>query len=221
MKWLRNFTENNAKIIEVTFSFISLVIVGVFGTTISINNSITSRASLELSRANAQPVFNIRSEYTYSDTNNEERLIVSIEGGFAENLNIVEYTWIEMYKSQDKEDIKKCVLTDYFVTNYYSGNNRGDVFNLTNTNNLTSYANLLKSQYDPNFVYNRFYKLTILGISYSDVTGKDLIRYYETNGTYFKHIENEKAKSIIDALGNIPSLTINELSIEKLNSLYN
>lgn len=221
MNKFKEFIEKNGKIIEFIFSLISLIIVGVVGTTISINNSLTSTSQLELARANAQPVFNIRSEYNYSDTNNEERLIVSIEGGFAENLNIVEYTWIEMYNSQDKENMKKCILTDYYVTDYYSGNNRGEVFNLTNTNNLSSYANLIKSQYDPNFVYNLFYKITLLGISYSDVTGKNLIRYYETSETYFKHIENEKAKSTIDALENIPSLTISELSIEKLNSLYN
>lgn len=221
MNKFKEFIERNGKIIEFIFSLISLIIVGVVGTTISINNSLTSTSQLELARASAQPVFNVKSEYNSSDTNSEERLIVSIDAGFAENLNIVEYTWIEMYKSQDKESMKKCLLTDYYLADYYSGNNRGDVFILTNTNNLSYYANLIRSQYDPNFVYNRFYKLTILGISYSDVTGKNLIRYYETSGTYFRHIENEKAKSAIDELKNIPSLTISELSIEKLNSLYN
>ncbi len=37
----RDFIERNGKIIEVIFSLISLIIVGVIGTTISINNSIT------------------------------------------------------------------------------------------------------------------------------------------------------------------------------------
>ena len=220
MNKLKEFIEKNGKIIEFIFSLISLIIVGVVGTTISINNSLTSTAQLELARANAQPVFSIKTEYNYSDTENTERLIINVDGGFAENLNITEYTWLECFKNSDRENtLRKCLLTDYFITSYYSGNNRGDIINLTNSDNLTKYATLLKDIFDPNAKYTHILKYTLLAISYEDITGKKSVKYYETNGQLYNHITEDKAMERINELKNLPSILLEDLNIDILNNL--
>ena len=220
MKWLRNFIENNAKIIEVTFSFISLVIVGVFGTTISINNSITSRASLELSRANAQPVFSIKTEITGSDEDMSEELVVNIDGGFAENVKIVEYTFIHFYVETNGEKVDNVLaVSDYFLISGYTGNNRGEIAREGNSGNYAKFIALLKeSILDEEITVS---KETLLAINYQDITGNDLVKYYESKTTYCNHIDNAEGKKRVEETEKYKKILVSDLSIARIKEILN
>ena len=158
----REFLERNGKIIEVIFSLISLIIVGVIGTTISINNSITSRASLDLARANAQPAFNVQSDY--DDKSETETLSITIESGFAENITIKEYTVFNYFGTANEKNFsKKCLVPNYFE-GYQNGNNKGNVAKMSKEKNFKKYFELLEEiiQIDSKSGFNRYIYMKFL-----------------------------------------------------------
>lgn len=219
---IKDFIEKNSKMIEVTFSFISLVIVGVFGTTISINNSITSRASLDLSKANSQPVYTVKTETEENGDEMTESLIVNVDGGFAENLSIKEYTWFD-YSNKINDVKKECrvLVNDYFLLINYTGNNRGEVARTYNTNNSNLYIKLVKNCVSSieDGVPRSISKSTLLAISYKDISGNEDTKYYETKGAFFNHIDNSEGKKTIAELEKLPKMLLNEITIEELDKI--
>ena len=210
----RDFIEKNGKIIEVTFSFISLLIVGVIGTTISINNTMTSKASLDLARANAQPAFNIKTEY--NEDNSTETLNISIESGFAENVSINEYTLFDYFgTANDKKFSKRCLVPDYFE-GYQYGNNKGSVSKMYKENNFKTYLDLLLKvmNVDEKSGLNR---LILVVISYQDITGQNTTKYYLNNGgLYFTHITLEEGKNMQKTIDNLPQEDLDKITINTL-----
>ena len=218
---IKDFIEKNSKMIEVTFSFISLVIVGVFGTTISINNSITSKASLELSKANSQPVYSVKSESNDNDGNLTEALVVNVDGGFAENLSIKEYTWFEYsYKLNDVKKECKVMVDDYFMLISYTGNNRGEVARTYNTNNSKYYVKLFSDclTYDDGAT-RTLGKNSLLAITYKDISGNTDTKYYETKGGYFNHIDSSVGKKTVAEFENLPKKLLEDITIDELDKL--
>ena len=210
----REFIEKNGKIIEVIFSFISLLIVGVIGTTISINNSMTSRASLDLARANAQPAFNIATEY--NEDNSTETLNISIESGFAENVVISEYTIFDYFgTANDKKFSKRCLVPNYFE-GYQYGNNKGSVSKMSKENNFKVYLDLLLKVLNAsdNCGLNR---LILIVISYQDITGQNTTKYYlNTGGLYFTHITVEEGKETKESFDKLPKEELDKITLNTL-----
>jgi hypothetical protein len=210
----REFLERNGKIIEVIFSLISLIIVGVIGTTISINNSITSRASLDLARANAQPAFNIQTEY--NEENSTETLNISIESGFAENVTIQEYTVFDYFgTANDKKFSKRCLVSNYFE-GYQYGNNKGSVAKMSKDGNFKTYLDLLIKVMNTgdNSGLNR---LILVVISYQDITGQDTTKYYyNKGGLYFTHVSTDEGRSIYKSFENLPQQDIDKITLNTL-----
>ena len=210
----KDFIERNGKIIEVIFSSISLLIVGVIGTTISINNSMTSRASLDLARANAQPAFNVQSEF--NEPNTKETLTISIESGFAENITVKEYTIFDYFRTANNKSFsKKCIVPDYFE-GYQYGNNKGSIARMTKENNFSIYLNLLIEikKIDSNSGLNRN---IIVEISYQDITGESITKYYENKGgLYYNHVAKDDAKEMLETINNLPEVSIDKLTLNSL-----
>lgn len=210
----KDFIERNGKIIEVIFSSISLLIVGVIGTTISINNSMTSRASLDLARANAQPAFNVQSEFNESNTT--ETLSISIESGFAENLTVKEYTVFDYFgTANDKKFSKKCVVSDYFEGHKY-GNNKGSIAKMTKENNFAIYLNLLAEVLKIDSI-SGLNRNILIEISYQDITGENITKYYENKGgLYYNHVAKDEAKEMLEIISNLPEVDIDTLTLNSL-----
>ena len=213
---IKQFIENNAKIIEVTFSLISLLIVGVFGTTISINNSITSKSSLELSKAQAQPIFNVKIEDTTTDDSASEDLIISVDGGFAENVEVDEYVWIELkYENENELFNNEFVIPNFYFGTYFSGNNRGEIVRLDDNNNLGKYIVFYK-----NVLANYIGKIkslkrsTLVVIKYKDISGNDYVKYYENGKSYFNHINNSDGEELVNKISKMTPIKIGELTVE-------
>lgn len=213
----RDFIERNGKIIEVIFSLISLIIVGVIGTTISINNSITSKASLDLARANAQPAFNVQSEY--NDASTTETLIVDIESGFAENIVVKEYTIFDYFGTvEDKNFSKKCLVNDYFEGFQY-GNNKGSVAKMSKDNNFSTYFNLLVEIMNIN-AKNGLNRIILVEISYQDITGVNITKYYvNKGGFYFNHVSSGEGAQMINDINSYPKIDLDKITIDSLNAL--
>ena len=213
----REFLERNGKIIEVIFSLISLIIVGVIGTTISINNSITSRASLDLARANAQPAFNINTEYDEQSTT--ETLTISIESGFAENITVKEYIVFDYFgKANEKDFSKKCVVPNYFE-GYHYGNNKGSIARMYKENNFKLYLDLLLGvlDIDSKSGLNRFIYVVI---SYRDITGLDITKYYvNKGGFYFNHVTSDEGNEMINSIKNLPEYDLDKITLNTLITL--
>jgi len=213
----KDFIERNGKIIEVIFSSISLLIVGVIGTTISINNSITSKASLDLARANAQPAFNIQSEY--NDPGTTESINIIIESGFAENISIKEYTIFNYYNTENgKEFSKKCLVPNYFETFQYS-NNKGSIARLTKDNNFATYLHLLEEviKMDKKSGLNR---IILLQISYQDIIGVNITKYYRNNGgIYFSHVTEDEGEETLKTIEKLQEVDMDEITINSLIAL--
>ena len=206
---IKQFIENNAKIIEVVFSTISLLIVGVVGTTISINNSITSKTSLELSKAQAQPVFTLDISYP-ADSEGTEYLTISIDDGFAENVSVEEYTYIKA------ESDDGAIKINYYVENYfynygYTGNNKGQISRLYNQDNFKSYLSFLKNCMTSDISTN-VSKNIIVVIKYKDILGKNNTRYYQTVSNYFNHLDASEGEEIIKEINSYPKIKIDELA---------
>ena len=214
MAKFREFIERNGKIIEVIFSFISLLIVGVIGTTISINNSMTSKASLDLARANAQPAFNIQTEY--NEDNSTETLNIGIESGFAENVVIREYTIFDYFgTANDKKFSKRCLVPNYFE-GYQYGNNKGSVSKMSKENNFKVYLDLLLKVLNAsdNCGLNR---LILIVISYQDITGQDTVKYYmNKGGLYFTHITVEDGKKTEESFNKLPKEELDKITLNTL-----
>lgn len=210
----REFLERNGKIIEVIFSLISLIIVGVIGTTISINNSITSRASLDLARANAQPAFNVQSDY--DDKAETETLSVTIESGFAENITVKEYTVFDYFgTANEKSFSKKCLVPNYFE-GYQYGNNKGNVAKMSKEKNFKKYFDLLREiiQIDSNSGFNRY---IYIEISYQDITDINITKYYvNKGGLYYSHVKEEEGKEMIKSISNLPEVDLDKMSLNSL-----
>ncbi len=213
----REFLERNGKIIEVIFSLISLIIVGVIGTTISINNSITSRASLDLARANAQPAFNINTEYDEQSTT--ETLTIGIESGFAENITVEEYTVFDYSgKANEKDFSKKCIVPNYFE-GYHYGNNKGSIARMYKENNFKLYLDLLLGilDIDSKSGLNRY---IYVAISYRDITGLDITKYYfNKGGFYFNHVTSDEGNEMINSIKNLPQYDIDKITLNTLITL--
>ncbi|MBR6072469.1 MAG: hypothetical protein IKP77_06555 [Acholeplasmatales bacterium] len=213
----REFLERNGKIIEVIFSLISLIIVGVIGTTISINNSITSKASLDLARANAQPAFNINTEYDEQSTT--ETLTISIESGFAENITVEEYTVFDYFgKANEKDFSKKCIVFNYFE-GYHYGNNKGSIARMYKENNFKLYLDLLLGilDIDSKSGLNRF---IYVAISYRDITGLDITKYYvNKGGFYFNHVTSDEGNEMINSIKNLPEYDLDKITLNTLITL--
>lgn len=226
---VKSFVENYSKIIEVSFSFISLLIVGVIGTTISINNSITSRASLELSRAQSQPTFVVRSEKTVgTDAENASEVItVEVSNGFAENVDVKAYSWISFSYEEDGKTVEKKVhLSNYFPSLYYSGNNRGQILTIKDEKSYGKFLQIRKEIFDD--TKERTYELTkfknislkaIVSISYQDISGNDYIKYYESKNDLYNHIDDSEGSAIIKDINNMPKILMEDLSLEELDKL--
>ncbi len=210
----REFLERNGKIIEVIFSLISLIIVGVIGTTISINNSITSRASLDLARANAQPAFNVQSDY--DDKSETETLSISIESGFAENITVKEYTVFNYFGTANEKNFsKKCLVPNYFE-GYQNGNNKGNVAKMSKEKNFKKYFELLEEiiQIDSKSGFNRY---IYVEISYQDITGINITKYYvNKGGLYYSHVKEEEGKEMIKSISNLPEVDLDKMSLNSL-----
>lgn len=213
----KDFIERNGKIIEVIFSLISLIIVGVIGTTISINNSITSRASLDLARANAQPAFNIQIEYDENSTT--ETLCVNIESGFAENITIKEYTVYDYHgQANEKSFSKKCLVPDYFE-GYQYGNNKGSIAKMSKDNNFRIYLDLLLEvlNIDNKSGLNRFIYVVI---SYRDITGLDITKYYvNKGGFFFNHVTTDEGNEMIKSISSLPEYELEKITLNTLIAL--
>ncbi len=226
---VKSFVENYSKIIEVSFSFISLLIVGVIGTTISINNSITSRASLELSRAQSQPTFVVRSEKTVgTDAENASEVItVEVSNGFAENVDVKAYSWVSFSYEEDGKTVeKKAHLSNYFPSLYYSGNNRGQILTIKDEKSYGKYLQIRKEIFDD--TKERTYELTkfknislkaIVSISYQDISGNDYVKYYESKNDLYNHIDDAEGSAIIKDINNMPKILMENLTIEELDKL--
>lgn len=226
---VKSFVENYSKIIEVSFSFISLLIVGVIGTTISINNSITSRASLELSRAQSQPTFVVRSEKNVgTDAENASEVItVEVSNGFAENVDVKAYSWISFSYEEDGKIVeKKAHLSNYFPSLYYSGNNRGQILTIKDEKSYGKFLQIRKEIFDD--TKERTYELTkfknislkaIVSISYQDISGNDYIKYYESKNDLYNHIDDSEGSAIIKDINNMPKILMEDLSLEELDKL--
>ncbi len=226
---VKSFVENYSKIIEVSFSFISLLIVGVIGTTISINNSITSRASLELSRAQSQPTFVVRSEKTVgTDAENASEVItVEVSNGFAENVDVKAYSWVSFSYEEDGKTVeKKAHLSNYFPSLYYSGNNRGQILTIKDEKSYGKYLQSRKEIFDD--TKERTYELTkfknislkaIVSISYQDISGNDYVKYYESKNDLYNHIDDAEGSAIIKDINNMPKILMENLTIEELDKL--
>ena len=226
---VKSFVENYSKIIEVSFSFISLLIVGVIGTTISINNSITSRASLELSRAQSQPTFVVRSEKNVgTDAENaSEDITVEVSNGFAENVDVKVYAWLSFSYEEDGKTIeKKAHLSNYFPSLYYSGNNRGQILTIKDEKSYGKYLQIRKEIFDD--TKERTYELTkfknislkaIVSISYQDISGNDYVKYYESKNDLYNHIDDSEGSAIIKDINNMPKILMENLTIEELDKL--
>lgn len=226
---VKSFVENYSKIIEVSFSFISLLIVGVIGTTISINNSITSRASLELSRAQSQPTFVVRSEKNVgTDAENASEVItVEVSNGFAENVDVKAYSWINFSYEEDGKTVeKKAHLSNYFPSLYYSGNNRGQILTIKDEKSYGKYLQIRKEIFDD--TKERTYELTkfknislkaIVSISYQDISGNDYVKYYESKNDLYNHIDDSEGLAIVKDINNMPKILMENLTIEELDKL--
>lgn len=226
---VKSFVENYSKIIEVSFSFISLLIVGVIGTTISINNSITSRASLELSRAQSQPTFVVRSEKNVgTDAENASEVItVEVSNGFAENVDVKAYSWINFSYEEDGKTVeKKAHLSNYFPSLYYSGNNRGQILTIKDEKSYGKYLQIRKEIFDD--TKERTYELTkfknislkaIVSISYQDISGNDYVKYYESKNDLYNHIDDSEGSAIVKDINNMPKILMENLTIEELDKL--
>lgn len=215
---IKQFIENNAKIIEVTFSLISLLIVGVFGTTISINNSITSKASLELSKAQSQPIFNVKVENTMEDEVMAEDLTVSVDGGFAENVDIDKYVVISLkYENTTKSIDTEYLIPDFYLGTYYTGNNRGEIVRLKDNQSINKYFNFYKELMADHFESVKLIKRSILVvIKYKDISGNDYIKYYENSVSYFNHINNNEGEEIVQKISKMEKIYIDDLSLERV-----
>ncbi len=226
---VKSFVENYSKIIEVSFSFISLLIVGVIGTTISINNSITSRASLELSRAQSQPTFVVRSEKNVgTDAENASEVItVEVSNGFAENVDVKAYSWVNFSYEEDGKTVeKKAHLSNYFPSLYYSGNNRGQILTIKDEKSYGKYLQIRKEIFDD--TKERTYELTkfknislkaIVSISYQDISGNDYVKYYESKNDLYNHIDDSEGSAIVKDINNMPKILMENLTIEELDKL--
>ena len=226
---VKSFVENYSKIIKISFSFISLLIVGVIGTTISINNSITSRASLELSRAQSQPTFVVRSEKNVgTDAENaSEDITVEVSNGFAENVDVKVYAWLSFSYEEDGKTIeKKAHLSNYFPSLYYSGNNRGQILTIKDEKSYGKYLQIRKEIFDD--TKERTYELTkfknislkaIVSISYQDISGNDYVKYYESKNDLYNHIDDSEGSAIIKDINNMPKILMENLTIEELDKL--
>ena len=221
MKKIKEFIEKNAKIIEVLFSLISLIIVGIFGTTISINNSITSRASLELSKANSQPIFNIKIASEAVGEELSESISIEIDSGFAENLSVNEYVFLTYNYEENGENVEKKVSIDnYYLGTFYSGNNRGVVCTLKGFSNAQTLVNLQSEIVTHNLdKYKDLHKSVLIEVSYKDITGDSYLKYYENSGFTFNHLENEAGGNLVKEINEMPKIKLAELSIEKLETL--
>ena len=233
MRKFRDFIERNEKIFRVVLSFISVMIIGLFGTIMSINNSITARTSLELAKANSQPAFDLKLDkvevYEESNlTNVTEYLNVNVENGFCENVRISNYVWIEYkYNIDGKSTIKKYIISDYFANSHYSGKNRGIVAEFYYQNNRYEYDKLLvefelNDDYD-GLTLNMFSKIT-----YKDILGNDSVRYYkyeslENNNHLdnpdFDRIDSQIGEDIIKDIAKLTEIKLDDLTIEKLTNL--
>ena len=215
---IKQFIENNAKIIEVTFSLISLLIVGVFGTTISINNSITSKASLELSKAQSQPIFNVKVENAMEDEAMTEDLTVSVDGGFAENVEIDKYVVISLkYENETKSIDTEYLIPDFYFGTYYTGNNRGEIVRLKDNQSINKYFNFYKILMADHFESVKLIKRSILVvIKYKDISGNDYIKYYENSVSYFNHINNNEGEEMVQKISKMEKIHIDDLSVERV-----
>lgn len=215
---IKQFIENNAKIIEVTFSLISLLIVGVFGTTISINNSITSKASLELSKAQSQPIFNVKVEDAMEDEAMTEDLTVSVDGGFAENVEIDKFVVISLkYENETKSIDTEYLIPDFYFGTYYTGNNRGEIVRLKDNQSINKYFNFYKILKADHFESVKLIKRSILVvIKYKDISGNDYIKYYENSVSYFNHINNNEGEEMVQKISKMEKIYIDDLSLERV-----
>ena len=226
---VKSFVENYSKIIEVSFSFISLLIVGVIGTTISINNSITSRASLELSRAQSQPTFVVRSEKNVgTDAENaSEDITVEVSNGFAENVDVKVNAWLSFSYEEDGKTIeKKAHLSDYFPSLYYSGNNRGQILTIKDEKSYGKILKIRKEIFDDTkektYALTKFNNMSlkvIVAISYQDISGNDYVKYYESKNDLYNHIDDAAGEAIMKDINNMPKILMADLSIEELDKL--